>query len=398
VSEQDREEVRQALEVVLTSSHFCNSKRYPALLRYVVEQSLAGQADGLKERTIGVEVFGRMPTYDTNTDTVVRYTAGEVRKRLSLLHHEVPETPIQIHLSARSYQPEFLVLGQAEELAESEIPVASLGKQQGRNGLLPVPTHLLGAESRPRRLRLLWTVGLSLLLLGTITLSLLTRQNTDARHRFWGPVLQGNKEVLISPGSVVFSQTSLIGTRVADHNVLNPFLSFENGLAMGRVAALVNGMGGSYAVQSSNTTSMAQIRESPVVLIGAYNNDWTQRLMMPLRFHFSPHPDEEIVDGARPGRHWGRDLTRPYSESPDYAIVARFRNPSTDSIVVVVAGLQRYGTDAASQLITAPRSLNSLAERLGSKWDDENVEFVVKVDVVNGRVGAPVIEDAYTWR
>jgi hypothetical protein len=51
-SEQDREEIRRALEVVLSSAHFCNSKRYPAFLRYVVEQSLAGQAEMLKERTI----------------------------------------------------------------------------------------------------------------------------------------------------------------------------------------------------------------------------------------------------------------------------------------------------------------------------------------------------------
>jgi hypothetical protein len=114
---------------------------------------------------------------------------------------------------------------------------------------------------------------------------------------------------------------------------------------------------------------MAQIRESPVVLIRAYNDDWTQRLMMPLRFHFSPHPDEKIVDDATPGRSWGRDLSRSYSDSSDYAIVARFPNPSTDSLVVVVAGLQRYGTNAASQLITSPRSLNSLAQRLGSKME-----------------------------
>jgi hypothetical protein len=123
---------------------------------------------------------------------------------------------------------------------------------------------------------------------------------------------------------------------------------------MGRVAALVNGMGGSYVVQSSNATTMAQIRDSPVVLIGAYNNEWTQRLLKPLRFHFSSHPDEQIVDGMNPGRRWIRDLSHPYSETPDYALVARFRNPSTDSMVVVVAGLQRNGTDAAAQFITSP--------------------------------------------
>ncbi len=90
------------------SSYFCNSKRYPALLQYLVEQTLQGSGDEIKERTVGVEVFGRRPDYDTNLDTIVRYTAGEVRKRLALYHQNSPNAGIQISLTARSYHVEFL--------------------------------------------------------------------------------------------------------------------------------------------------------------------------------------------------------------------------------------------------------------------------------------------------
>jgi len=48
-----------------------------------VEQTLAGNEDNLKERTLGVEVFHRTPDYDTNLDPVVRLCAGEVRKRIA---------------------------------------------------------------------------------------------------------------------------------------------------------------------------------------------------------------------------------------------------------------------------------------------------------------------------
>jgi len=58
----DREAILAELQEVLASSHFCNSKRYPALLQYIVEKSLAGDADLLKERTLGVEVFDRPPS------------------------------------------------------------------------------------------------------------------------------------------------------------------------------------------------------------------------------------------------------------------------------------------------------------------------------------------------
>src|SRR5580658_6448887 len=110
-TKQDRDAVLLELQEILASPHFSNSKRYPALLRYIVEKTLAGESDLLKERTLGVEVFDRPASYDTNADTVVRYTAGEVRKRLSLYYHELDRKPtIQISLPAGSYIPEFVYL------------------------------------------------------------------------------------------------------------------------------------------------------------------------------------------------------------------------------------------------------------------------------------------------
>src|SRR5580704_2580654 len=108
-TKQDRDAILRELEVVLASPHFCNSKRYPTLLQYIVDNTLAGKLEQLKERTLGVEVFERQPTYDTNTDTVVRYTAGEVRKRLLLYYSEHSSTSgIRISLPAGSYVAEFL--------------------------------------------------------------------------------------------------------------------------------------------------------------------------------------------------------------------------------------------------------------------------------------------------
>src|SRR5580704_13892272 len=108
-TKQDRDAILRELEAVLASPHFCNSKRYPTLLQYIVDNTLAGKLDQLKERTLGVEVFERSPTYDTNTDTVVRYTAGEVRKRLLLYYSEhASSSGIRISLPAGSYVAEFL--------------------------------------------------------------------------------------------------------------------------------------------------------------------------------------------------------------------------------------------------------------------------------------------------
>lgn len=82
-TEGERQLVRSQLEKIVSDARFVASKRYPCLLRYIVEQTLAGNEDNLKERTIGIEVFHRPPDYDTNADPVVRLCAAEVRKRLA---------------------------------------------------------------------------------------------------------------------------------------------------------------------------------------------------------------------------------------------------------------------------------------------------------------------------
>src|SRR5438477_9899955 len=106
--EGDPVEIRNQLDRILAHPRFRNSKRYPALLRYVVETALEGRADSLKERTIGIEVFGREPDYDTNLDHTVRTSAGEVRKRLAQYYVESDrDQEIRIDLPAGSYVPQF---------------------------------------------------------------------------------------------------------------------------------------------------------------------------------------------------------------------------------------------------------------------------------------------------
>src|SRR5579871_5266228 len=78
--------VREELNRVLGSHEFHASKRSQDFIRYVVENTLAGHADTLKERTIGIDVFGRSTSYEPSDDATVRVKAGEVRKRLGLYY------------------------------------------------------------------------------------------------------------------------------------------------------------------------------------------------------------------------------------------------------------------------------------------------------------------------
>src|ERR1700679_52562 len=102
--------IREQLERLTAHPLFSNSKRYPVLLAYAVEQTLKGNAGELKERSIGIEVFGRSPSYDANADPVVRITAGEVRKRLMQYYYDsAHDGELVIELPSGSYVPQFRV-------------------------------------------------------------------------------------------------------------------------------------------------------------------------------------------------------------------------------------------------------------------------------------------------
>jgi hypothetical protein len=154
---------------------------------------------------------------------------------------------------------------------------------------------------------------------------------------------------------------------------------------------------------TSATVPLTDLREHSVMLVGGYNNQWTLRLLEPLRFHFSPDsiesPDEirTIADRLQPQMHWERDHTLPYSNADDYALLARFRDATTDGWVVAVAGLGRNGTEAAAQFATSPHYMQLLRDQAGRDFSSHNIEAVLKVNVIDGKTGAPTILAVHVW-
>src|ERR1700742_2789235 len=113
-AELSAEAFSEQLELLVQDQAFRSSKRSVAFLRYVVEQTLNGSADQIKERTIGVEVFGREPSYDTNLDHVVRTAAIELRKRLAIYYgDERHRSELRMSLVPGSSIPRFTLPSQS---------------------------------------------------------------------------------------------------------------------------------------------------------------------------------------------------------------------------------------------------------------------------------------------
>lgn len=421
---QDHESIVRELHEILTSPHFCNSKRYPALLKYIVENTLAGRSDLLKERTIGVDVFDRPPTFDTNSDTVVRYTAGEVRKRLLLYYSESKRnTGIRISLPAGSYIPEFLPEHdestehgehagfQAGHQSDSEnhghpgeeTPESSLAEAGGAS---PADTQAEGAastatvRSKAFKRGILAAILVAMALIAIFSGFWLTRgidEPQAAVNDFWKPVLRDQRSVLICTGGVVFQQNNFSGVITAGKDSAYPFVSMQIASAITQITGVLERTGGTTQLLSSPSTPLTELREHSVVLLGGYNNQWAMRLLQSQRIHFTPEPVESIVDSQDPQAQWVRDKSQGYSSADDYAVVARFRDATTDGWVVVLAGLGRNGTEAAAQFVSSPHYMQLLRDRAGKDFGTHNIEAVLKVSVVDGKTGAPSIVAVHVW-
>lgn len=398
-TEAERNLVREHLKAVLRDPHFANSKRYPGLLRYVVECTLQGNAAQIKERIIGIEVFQRPNDYDTNSDTVVRFTAGEVRKRLSLYNHEHDEAIVEISIPQGSYVPEFMLrVDEAETVPD--VPVVAPAAI-GPPAAPPLHEEPPAAAMRPARSRSLrWVIlGFAFLFAGVLMLALLrAHRHETALDRFWKPIATHEGTSLIVPGGVVFSPNLYSGVETAGKSDEYPFVSMQIAAAIAHVCTLVQQKKGGYVIQPANTTNLSDLRDRPVVLLGGYNNQWALRLLEDTRFHFGSPDHPSILDGEHPDRIWQRDHSQPYAAADDYALIARLHDPTSGSPIIVIAGLGRNGTEAGAQYLTNPRYLAELERQIAKPLEDENIEIVLKVRVVDGRTGAPSLEAVARWK
>ena len=116
---------REAVEIVCESRFFRSSSKSCEFLRHIVHRTLEGNTSELKERLIGMSLFGRVATYDTGSDATVRVRANDVRKRLTAYNEAHRDTSMScLELPAGSYVPRFYKAAENEINAEVAVPSA----------------------------------------------------------------------------------------------------------------------------------------------------------------------------------------------------------------------------------------------------------------------------------
>jgi hypothetical protein len=385
VEELEARAIREQLERLLLHQTFRNSKRYPALLRYVVEHTLEGNVEQLKERILGIEVFDRELDYDTNLDHIVRSTAGEIRKRIAQYYHEPGhESEIRIDLPSGSYVPEF------------HWPAPQLVVEKQSETVSPAKRSLLFYATAAL------CIAAILVAFGWIR----TRTHESAVDRFWQPMLSSSNSVLLclgrAPGVQASSAVDSATTTVGDaHQNKAHMISLGDAITLARLTSLLGAKGKSFQVRSELNSTLDDFRNSPAVLIGGFNNDWTMRLTQGMRFTFEIHPNTSVLrikDKQNPSADWAVDMAMPSNNlTADYALVSRVYDSTTQRMVVVAAGIGAYGTLAAGEFLTDPQYMELLARQAPKDWERKNVQIVITTQVINGHSGPPHIVVASFW-
>jgi serine/threonine-protein kinase len=141
-------------------------------LRYVVEETLAGRASGIKEQVLGLEVFDRGQDFNPRLDPIVRVQARNLRSRLAK-YYEGPGAmdPIRIELPKGTYIPVFHQVGPAApELAPVTVEIAPASPVSVSAMPAPPPRSPVATKEPMRPHILVASVILALILVGITVL------------------------------------------------------------------------------------------------------------------------------------------------------------------------------------------------------------------------------------
>lgn len=398
--------VREQLELVVRDSAFRSSKRSVEFLRFAVAKTLEGAADEIKERTIGIEVFGRDPAYDTNIDHVVRTAAIELRKRLSIYYgQEWHRSELRISMVPGSYIPRFTMpeRGDAPPPEKETLP---FGTVEPATGSVAEQAHVTPAVRRSHG----WLKAAML----AVVLALVSGAVYFGSHRptaqdlFWKPLLDMPGPVLIAAGDVPDGPPSP-GDPAGSSGDLMPVLHrtsatnipFSDAMTMARVLGTLQAHGKTVILRQDAVSSFSELRESPVVLIGAFNNEWTLRLTNRLRYSLALDPERRVIyikDARNPANRawsWATDQPKDHQGAAgrprleDFALISRIWNSDTGNPVVVIGGLYRYGTESAGEFLNDPRLMQAIGKEVALQNPRSNIQIVLGTTVTDGTAGPP---------
>jgi hypothetical protein len=358
-------------------------------------KTLAGEMAALKERAIGIDLFGRTLDYDSNADPIVRRTAAEVRKKLAQYYQGSRRAvELRIELRPGCYVPEF---------------------------------HSPNVEysHATRLLKLAIVVIGCLAIVAAPKVGLFAHWRASVVDRFWGPMFDAPGDVLFclaQPRVYTFRSEARqkevemmvegMSARALESSreliplsqlapIVDRYIAFGDTTCLVQLASLFNTRGKAYRVLSEPAIELPDLLKQPAILIGAFDNQWPPPTIGKMRYTFDKDFQglEWVSDRDHPEKtDWNLVNSWPNRKIPyDYAIVSRLFDPRTKHMVVVAAGITHFGTAGAGEFLSNPQDLAEAVPQLPHDWLQRNTQIVLRIPVVQGAAGHPQVLATNVW-
>lgn len=352
-----REEKIEQLERVLLARSLQGSESLRAFLRFVGHKAIEGQEHQIKEYVIATEVFGRSSDYDSRVDSVVRVQAGRLRARLQDYYaSEGRHDPVVIELPKGHYAVAF---SYAVASAEAAVSVAA-----------KTDSEYLAKAAAERQ----------------------------AVAPLWGGMLRPAEPVLVVFSNTIFHGSYEAGMKLynslnaLEHSHGSPAVAAANGHATQPMIDHYTGIGEVMGVYSlgdffarahqpfrlkrSLLLSWDDAKTANIVVLGSpAENLFLLDLPQPQDFAFRWLRDEQgrhvnaiINTSPQPGEQECY-VARQYGPSPsqiseDYAVISLLQGLSENNRLLILAGINTFGTQAAAEYVTRPDYIKDLISHL----------------------------------
>ena len=441
-SVEDLAVLRAHLQEIVKGKTFKGSHRSAQFLTYIVEQALAGHFDSLKERVIGIELFGRSPSYDTSEDAIVRVTASDVRKRLLQHYGENGATSSRFRLSlpSGSYIPEITRTHLGPE------PIATLpsensaapgdvrhGGSNRHSGAAPelsfaiegiASPHVDAPAEQPPRGRAWLYAAFALLALGSVFLAFYQYRSQSVHAKGasvipWSALFTSSHatHLITSDPNIVFVQ-EITGSElsVSDYanrkyipepNTLTPeqmrlcrIILWGDHSAAGvdppiavAISALAQRGSTTVDARAARSIQLSDLKtDDNFIFLGSPRSDpWSALFsdQLDFRFEFDKSTRQEIIRNAHP-RPNELSAYVPTAEGwatgRSYAIIAFVQNLDQNGQALLLAGANGEGTEAAGKFVTDLPRLTAALERCGISSDRgiQHFELLLELNTLAG--------------
>jgi hypothetical protein len=381
------EESRQQLQRIASSSSFGGSDPLRAMLFYLAEQALAKPGGPLKEYEIATKVLGRKDDFDPKIDSSVRVAASRLRSKLAEYYVDAGKRDnVIVNLQRGSY---LLVFSYREGTESEPKPAES-----------PALPAIAAHAPAPRRL--VWICGVIAAALALVSFYVGQQSALSPTPKsmqiFWNSFLSNNDQPLLVYANPRFEGWPDTGMKLADPpspqtaQFLNVMTGTGEVVAISDLARMFDRLHTKVKIKRAQLFTWDDAPASNLIFVGGQDqNPALAQLPKLEKFNFKPYSDEPFrhqgaVRNEKPApgeeRYYmaGSDL----DNGVEYAIIALTRGISHDRRILIAAGTNTYGTEAAAKFLTDPTRLQELLERLNVKDKIPPFEALLRVRVQGG--------------